>query len=75
MCVWVGKERHVRIYMHVCVLTARIGVRKPVSLHLPPAELLTRMPLSADAHKCDQAIRNTLCGKEERSPCLSRRVL
>lgn len=59
----------------VCVLAARLGVRGLVFLHLLRAEVLICTSLSADARKCDQAIRSTLCWKEEGSPLLSRRVL
>lgn len=65
----------IRVCVCVCVLAARLGVRGLVFLHLLRAEVLICTSLSADARKCDQAIRSTLCWKEEGSPLLSRRVL
>lgn len=66
---------HLYTCVYVCVLAARLGVRGLVFLHLRRAELLICTSLSADARKSDQAIRSTLCWKEEGSPLLSRRVL
>lgn len=76
VCVWAGfvcmyLEVHMCICMHVRVLAACSRVTGPMSLHLLQAELLICTSLFADAHKCDEAIRSTLCWKEERLPCLS----
>lgn len=77
MYVCVSLQVRVCICMHVTVhvLTARIRVTGPVSPHLPPSRIIDLHEFVSGAHKYDQAIRSTLCWKEERSPRLSHRVL